>query len=424
MNYHSPIPSSGDIKLDEAELLVTASAAAIQISENLHTQAETNYNAIATYIDKEGSPLYGHVLGIFPSGSFAIGAAILGKTKSTQHDVDAVLVLQGHHRADPLETLKLVKNSLLRPDQDGPSRYAGKVSMNSRCVTVTYDDGRTVDIMPVCEFQLSQTHDDERHYLFHYKKGNGIRPEESYHKPVRPKGFKRWYKSEEDKLTYGPAGFIFESAFQDQVRAFHRGVLTEKAETESFPENERLLEKTIRTIAIQLIKRNKQIGRRRGKVKRTPPSVLVATLGMKSSPQMQPLLIDEVIHVASYIIAHFTPQVQLRQSLELYNPSWEGVDLISDRWGSPTDMAEYCFLLKELVEDLEALKLTENAQERKNILMRCFGENVSIEAITKLSEKRAIDRNAGKTAVSRTGSIVPASLSSPAVAKTKFYGGG
>ena len=299
MSIHSPIPTTGNRLFDEAELLVTSSAASLQISARLHQQAETNYTAIADYIDSSGSPLAGRVIGIVASGSFAIGATILGKTKSTQHDVDAVLILKGAYLAHPKAIIDDVFKALVRPGSDEPSRYQGKVTRNSRCVTVTYEDGRTVDIMPVCEYQINQSKDDERHYLFHYKAEQG-KPVESYHKPVRPKGFIRWYRGEDSQLIESPKGFVFAEAFRKSVRDHQ--LVTAKAETEPFPNEEKITEKSLRTLVVQLMKRNRHIGQRLGRLKKCPPSVIIATMAMQTGRDMRSLLIDELITVAGAVL--------------------------------------------------------------------------------------------------------------------------
>lgn len=142
-------PSRIDENTKEAELLIIETVARLQLSPTQVQQAEQNYHALADYIDGEGSPLEDRVETVHASGSFAIGAPIVGKLAETQHDVDAVLELVGFQDADPQYVLELTENALLRPNRTGESRYTGMVERNSRCVTVTYKDGRTVDLMPV-----------------------------------------------------------------------------------------------------------------------------------------------------------------------------------------------------------------------------------------------------------------------------------
>lgn len=421
MNIHSPIPTTGNALLDEAELLVTVSAAALQISATLHAQAEQNYNALADYIDAEGSPLQGRVLGVFASGSFAIGAAILGKTKSTQHDVDAVLVLGGAYLEDPETVLNDVFRAITRPDSQGRTRYQGKTMLNSRCITVTYDDGRSIDIMPVCEFILGQPDSDECHYLFHHKAESG-KLVQSYHKRVRPKGFKRWYQDEDTKLVASPKGFLFEDAFRRSVH--DQQVLTTKAEAEPFPEAKLMEEKSLRTLVIQLLKRNRHIGRRRGKIQKCPPSVIIATMAMQSGRFMESLLVDELINVATSIATRLKTQIGTGRPLEIYNPSWDGIDKFSDRWGSLTDMREYLTLLQELVVDMKDLKTTLSSEARKSILRRAFGEDVSVSSLKTLSERRANNRFTGRTVVGRTGAIGTLPRSHAYQKKSRFFGQG
>ena len=50
------------------------------------------------------------------------------------------------------------------------SRYHGMVTQNSRCVTVKYDDGTTIDLMPVARIAGQP---ERAGHLFHFKKETG-----------------------------------------------------------------------------------------------------------------------------------------------------------------------------------------------------------------------------------------------------------
>lgn len=412
-------PLRVDDKIKEAELLVIEVAARIQLSPTQVQQAEQNYTALSDYIDGEGSPLEDCVQTVHASGSFAIGAPIVGKLKETQHDVDAVLELIGFKNDTPKYVLKLTEEALLRPDKDGKTRYQGMVTRNSRCVTVTYKDGRTVDLMPVHHVT---DHSDIRKNLFHYKEARGTKPEESYKKPVAPRGFKDWYLKEEETLTGQP--LVLQERYQTTTASVFakRQVLLAKADTEDFPEQKSLPEKTARTLAIQLLKRNRDI-KYMGLSGRKPPSVLIATLGMHSSRNMHSLLVDELINVANYLISQFERNVRLGLELHVTNPSWNQ-DIISDRWKSVSDQRVYLQQLKELVADMIVLKSENQLGERKRILQRNFGETVSNSALGALEKQRSQNRITGATKVTRTGAIALAGASSSrAKAKKTPYGG-
>jgi hypothetical protein len=163
-------------QISEADALLIYVADRIQLSRTQHETADRNFRALCRHVDREGSPLHGKVLECYPGGSFATGTAIVSKVKANQHDVDVVIELDVDPNAPPKEVLRLLFEAI---NGEEGSRYHGKVTLNSRCVTVEYEDGTTVDLMPVARFAGGPL---RAGYLFNHKKETG----ESYHKPVNP----------------------------------------------------------------------------------------------------------------------------------------------------------------------------------------------------------------------------------------------
>src|SRR2546421_355097 len=87
---------------------------------------------------REGSPLEGLVTECYPSGSFATGTAIASRVAKDQHDVDVVMEIDVAADAAPSIMLEALFNAI---NGEPGSRYHGKVTQNSRCVTVEYGDG-------------------------------------------------------------------------------------------------------------------------------------------------------------------------------------------------------------------------------------------------------------------------------------------
>ena len=86
---------SGDesVYIDPVEAALMDLARAIQITPTMHADVTNRYNAAAKHVDRPGSPLEDKVEEVYPSGSFAIHAAIRSNISRDQHDVDAVLEL-------------------------------------------------------------------------------------------------------------------------------------------------------------------------------------------------------------------------------------------------------------------------------------------------------------------------------------------
>jgi hypothetical protein len=204
----------------------------IQLSPTKHEAATQHYEALCSYVDREDSPLHGKVLGCFGSGSFGTGTAIATSVAKDQHDVDVVMELDIDSKSDPAMVLTTLFDAI---NGEEGSRYHGKVKQNSRCVTVEYEDGVKVDLMPVARLKIIP---ERASHLFHWKKN------ESYHKPVDPYDFKEEFNArvEQDRM--------FVEAFQRQAALADS--LVEKAETEDFPEIIPLEQKSPLVVATSL----------------------------------------------------------------------------------------------------------------------------------------------------------------------------
>ena len=157
--YQEPWP-----ELSDADALLMDVARRIQLTKTKHEIADRNFRALCQHVDRDGSPLHNKVLECYPSGSFATGTAIASRVAKNQHDVDVVIELAIHPLAPPREVLGLLYEAI---NGDEGSRYYGMVTQNSRCVTVKYEDGTTVDLMPVARIGGEP---ERAGHLFHFKK--------------------------------------------------------------------------------------------------------------------------------------------------------------------------------------------------------------------------------------------------------------
>lgn len=388
---------------DAAEHVLMDVASKIQLTPTQHDEAERNYKSLAQWVDAPGSPLENKVRDISPSGSFAIGAPILGQVKKQQHDVDTVISLDLPLNSDPASVLDLLYRSVRR---EPGSRYYDKVRLNSRCVTVTYEDGRTVDLMPVVRVPFTPSTVSQ---LFHHKAEAG----ESYHKEVNPKGFAE--------------KFIDSVALSEAFAKSYRGrrVLLEKAATAPFPAHQELDQKAPRIVALQLLKRSRDIAYRKDDHRglRSPPSVVLAALAIEV-PQGSDRLIDETLLIARHVLARLRTASAAKQCIVVANPAWPA-DEFTDRWpGTLQNQNVYIRDLAALVTDLERLNSEDmDFDVMRALLQRQFGETAAGFAVEQLGESYGRHRSSGRTAINTAGKlgIVPASM--PAVAKRTPFGG-
>lgn len=385
-----------------AERLVLDVAARLQLSPTQHEEATTNYNSLARTIDEGDHPLSRRVTEIYPSGSFAIGAAILGQVRNDQHDVDVVVEMDLPLGTSPEFVLRNLEAAI--KGKPG-SRYYDMVVRNSRCVTVRYKDGRTIDLMPA----VRNAQMPERVVqIFHFDEETG----ESYHKEVNPKGFASRFNSTLETSQR------FDRAFQTRL------VLLEKAETQPLPGHSAIQEKSPRLVALQLVKRMRNVrwrsNDRKGKL-RCPPSVVLAALSM-THPMQSDLLIDETILLANTIRAKIIEASNAGRLLEVRNPAWAS-DVFTDRWPeNNSNQLLFASDLESLSGDLRRLKAGVPMAERNAILARQFGESLSERALTYLGEEFAKARAAGRTTADHKGkvSIIPAAA--PALVKRSPFG--
>lgn len=386
-----------------AEQLLVDVAASIQLTPTQYKQAVQNYNALSQLVNEGDHYLAGHVTDIYPTGSFAIWAAILGLVRADQHDVDAVIELDLPLDTDP----KIVLSALFNAIRGKPgSRYYDKTTLQSRCVTVTYEDGRTIDLMPAVRIWR---HPHRVLQIFHWNAERG----ESYHKEVNPKGFADLFN------TQIGTSRAFEKRFVQRM------LLLEKAATEPLPDYQPLTVKAPRLVALQLIKRNRNIRWRQRDRKdlRQPPSVGLAALSLQQAAGSD-YLIDETIDLANTIYNAIVAADRSGHTLEIQNPAWLP-DLFTDRWPESRE-AQRIFAadMRELSGDLVKLRDQQlSAADRQNILKRHFGEIPTKFAFDEYGRFQENARAAGRTSVSQAGrvSILPATAVS--LPKRTNFGG-
>jgi hypothetical protein len=353
--YPGPWP-----KIADYDALLMDVARRIQLTKTKHEAAERNFHALCNYVDRVGSPLEDKVIECYPSGSFATGTAIASRVAKDQHDVDVVMELDIPSNSAPKDVLNVLFQAI---NGEKGSRYHGKVKQNSRCVTVEYDDGTTVDLMPI-----ARIHGPERAgNLFHYKQETG----ESRHKAVNPWGFAKHFN---DHVDFDPA---FHDLFEGR-RLLVEGRIVEKAETQPMPDHAPIEEKSARVVALQLLKRNKDVAWRAPSRKgRKPPSVALAAMALDAGPVHAGLL-DEVIAIATHIRGRLKEIYGPRGTVQVFNPAYPP-DEFTDRW--PENKAAqdlYDGDLRRLIVDLYKLR-NENLSlaEQQEVLKRLFGAAAS-----------------------------------------------
>ena len=390
------IETAGFQSAETAEELLIDIAHRVQLSATKHDLAVGHYEALCKYVDRPGSPLEGLVVTCYPSGSFGIGAVVASKVKTNQHDLDVVIELNVPITTPAVIVLMQLFQAIR--GEEG-SRYYHKTTLNSRCVTVEYDDGFKVDLMPIVR---DQSLVERRGVLFHYKDGEG------YTKPVNPYGFRTLYN----------ATVKTDPTFVTEFRKSLTERTVAKAETEPMDDLVRLEEKSPRTVALQLLKRMRDVRYRRPshKGRRKPPSVMLAAYALQKPIPRHSLLwelIDQIKFVGD-ALAQATAETSL---VDVRNPAWSE-DRFTDRW--PASMDDQCGFerdLRELGAKLETVARDAfSPVNTKAILEELFGETAADYAINEAMVRKSRQADRGELKFGQTGQVLAGAAAAAAPA--------
>lgn len=394
MNAFTPIE-------EPVDLLLMDVARRVQLSREQHDAAVQHYKALCAHVDREGSPLQGMVRECYPSGSFAIGTATLSRVKTNQHDTDVVMELDYEPKASPRYLLGLLFEAI---NGDEESRYHGRVTQNSRCVTVRYRDGTGVDLMPVARLSGQP---ERAGNLFHFKRETG----EEYHKPVNPWAFAEHFNRNTEIVEE------FAKAFE--ARRYASRMMVEKAATQPMPDLVPIMEKSPRTVAVQLAKRARDVAyRTRDKRLRRPPSVVIAALALENGP-VRSRLIDELIALVDNIAGRIRTCTQQGILFDVRNPAYTP-DRFTDRW--PENLAAQKMYGDDLREFRGALLRLRNdtlsPETMKRELEKLFGESAASYAVEGFLEDRRKESDKGSLAFGSRGRILTGAAAATAAATT------
>lgn len=365
------------------DYLLADVAVRIQLSPTKYDKAVERYEAINKYLDRPESPLHNRIEILYAQGSMAIGATIANNLTTDHFDLDTIAQLMVHVNADPAQVLDLLFDTLNGPKG---SLYHGKVTRNSRCVTVEYADGMKIDVTPMARRPASP---ERESVLFHHCRETPHVP--GYRKVANPYGFAGWFTARTPQ----------EVTFAEQYAALAKSyeVLAE-AEQEPVPDQEDPYKKSMALIAHQLIKRfrNVRFDRREG---RRPPSVLLAKWAADAAGSGKVRLIDELLHHARQMRQILAQQVAMGRLVHVVNPVC-GEDVLTDRW--PESQADQTLFLADLdhfIAQLERMHAGCSIEEMREILSDLFGEQPSADAV------KGFTSDVGEPIRGNTGVYVP-----------------
>lgn len=384
------------------DVMLADVAVRIQLTPTDYQLAIDRFEAINEWMDREDSPLHGQIKLFYPQGGFMIGATTARHATDAEFDIDVMAQINWPANVDPEVALATTHAAI----KGAPgSRYHDKCDRKTRCSTVQYV-GMHLDVTTAVRLP---DREERTSFIFHSK---GADRQRLY---ANPFGFAQWF------LSCTPADEVFGQFFERRSLDFNRALLEvmAKADAEPVPARAPVYRKSRAVIALQLIKRWRNLAYdRRHASLRLPPSVLLAYLVATNANQTSTLA-DELIHQVECMIAALEDAERSRKTIYVTNPMCDE-DVLTDRW--PANLNEQRTFINELsdfVEQLQALRDGRPIAEMQRILEGLFGEKPAREAVRAFTEQHVKDNNTGKGFHILSSGCIPAlgSAATPANAR-------
>lgn len=397
---------------DPLDRILAEIALSAQLPPSLHRKAGGRYAAVRAHLEADAA-FEDQIEHFYPQGSMVIDATISNRGTDDEYDLDIVSQLGGRFRQmDPLAILLELERAL----KDYPVR---KVVRQSRCVTLYYADRMHLDITPGLRAYGTL---DRESYITHAK-GPTVSVDDRF-VDMNAFGFAEWYRGRT------PLEYRMAKAFHDHWLNLEASSLRADAEVDEVPDQCEFVVKNTATLALQLVKRFRNV-RYADYDGRIPPSVMLSYYaGMAAKPDST--LSEMVIRLANWIIGDIEQASRHGQKLHVANPICEH-DVFTDRWPETIrHQDEFAAYLKELVTGLEnARRGNLPADQLMDWLRNRFGDRV----VTKAADRMADEIGAGVQSADQrytrkgglllpTAGIVPATASSSIVKAQphSFYG--
>lgn len=396
------------------ERLLAATAIKIELPPSQHQLAVQRKKALEAHLERDGSPLKDVVRVFYPQGSMAIGATIKARYRDEGFDIDIMVEMDVELSAGPDHALNLL-HAAVRGEPG--SRYFDCTERQTRCVTVYYADGMHLDLTPAV---LVDERDPRFSRLAHSK-------------PEEPRSDDRWiptnsYAFAEEYNRTCPVDHLFAEAYRSRVLASDRLLFSILAEADSLPVPQHSTEvggKSAVTVALQLVKRNRNI-RYRSRPGRMPPSVMLACLALEVAGPGRTIG-ENLGIIASHVLGKMEQAKAGGQLIRVVNPRCAS-DCFTDRWPE-NDGSQDAYIqdLKLFIAQLDRLlDETRSLKERGEVLEAMFGESPSREATNEIVAEitRSVQSGTKGHAVSGSAPTAAVALTSgrPKVRAHTFYG--
>jgi hypothetical protein len=350
------------------DVMLVDVAIRIQLSPTDYQLAVDHYHAINEWLEREGSSLAGFVRDFYPQGGFAIGATVARHSSDDEFDIDVMADVAFRLDVDPEDALATL-HAAIRGERG--SRYYLKTDRKTRCSTVNYD-GMHLDVTPAV--RLTGTV-EKTGLIFHSKPEDPSEPKMSLY--ANPHGFAQWF------ITRTPPDQDFSTFFERRSLDYdrERAILSKRADAAPVPDQCPAYQKSRAVIALQLIKRWRNLAYdKRHKNRRLPPSVLLAFY-VASHANQTTSLAEELSFQVESMLAVVGEAHNRGEKVFASNPMCRE-DILTDRW--PGDLSDQAVFIRELTNfavKLRRLRGDIALPEMQQILEDLFGEKPARAAV-------------------------------------------
>lgn len=402
---------------DPLDRILAEIALSIQLPPSLHDKAAGRYEAVRTFLE-DTVAFKDQIEHFYPQGSMAIDATISNRGTDDEYDLDVVSQLGGRFRLmTPLEILKELEKAL----SDYPVQ---RIRRQTRCVTLYYADKMHLDVTPA----LRNFGTLERESFITHAKGPLPSADDRF-VDMNAYGFAEWYRERT------PLEARMAEEFHRRWRDLDGSNFRAEAEVDDVPDQADFIVKNTATLALQLIKRFRNIIYA-GYAGRIPPSVMLSFYAGKAA-QPNTALSVMVIRIAKWIIADIENASLYGKRLHVANPVCED-DVFTDRWPQSIDQQnEFARHLRALVGGLEKMRQGEMfPDDMMDWLRGNFGDRVVTRAAENIAAEVGSAIQKSQQLYGRRGGLIlpkpsivtgaaAASVAAPAVATAKphtFFG--
>lgn len=367
--------------------LLAEIALSVQLPPSLHAKAGGRYEAVRRHLESHDK--FADKIEVFyPQGSMAIDATIATRGTDDEYDLDIIAQLGDDFRdKSPLQILIDLEEGL----KDYPVE---KVARQTRCVTLYYADKMHLDVTP----SLRHYGTPDRQGVIAHAKGPFTRPDDRL-VDMNAYGFNEWYR----ELT--PTEIRFAKSFHQRWLAEDRALVAKSADVDEVPDQTDFIVKNTATLALQLIKRFRNIvyANFAGRI---PPSILLSYYaGLMASPNMS--LSEMVILISRRIASEIENASFYQRKLHVSNPRYDR-DVLTDRWPENIEQQdEFAVHLRKLADGIERMRRKAWApNELKDWLRNQFGDRVVTRAADQLARDIGAAVQSGTQVYTKAGGLL------------------